>query len=421
MAFTLPSDLATNLVDNSSTVDAAYFNGVSAMGNALKAAIGTIGYGSRTATVATSETSASTSYTDLATTTDQVTVAIGSSGKAVVFFDVESSDSSGYYSYTSVDVSGANTIAASDANAIRFMPGSANPGHLGMPILMTGLTAGITTFKLKYKVSTGTGTWLNRRITVIPLPATDGTHATANLPIDISSSLSLGMGGELRSNKASFNLGVTPAISMTGVRTPPVYQGANAANSSSVTIPTHAVGDLIVIFAHHPNGNISVPSAGGTVPAWVNIDNESSSYANCRTARFIATATNHTSGTWTGANGMIAVVLRGANPTTPIGGHALSAQSATGNTCPGAAVTMTKTDGSSTLLQFYGYGDGVNSFTSIAAAPAGYTRRVTGTYAGTPGVGVCLNTKDVTTSDGAVAQTSTSNCWTRGATVEILS
>lgn len=222
---------------------------------------------------------------------------------------------------------------------------------------------------------------------------------------------------------ASFSLSLTPTIAMTGVGVPPAIQGSpNVAHASSVTIPTHAVGDLIVLFAHRgTTGSPSKPSAAGTVPAWVDIDTQSGSYSNCRTAYFVATATDHTSGTWTNADSMIAVVLRGQHTSTPIGGHAVSGESATGNTCPGAAVTMSKTDGSSALLAFYGFGDGANTVTSIASAPSGWTRQVTGTYAGTPGTALCLNTKNSTTSGGAQAQTSTTSCWTRSATVEVLS
>ncbi len=199
-----------------------------------------------------------------------------------------------------------------------------------------------------------------------------------------------------------------------------ILLGSNVANATSVTIPVHDVGDLIVIYAHSSGGTSpSVPSAAGTVPAWTTIDTQSGSFSNLRTAQCIATANNHTSGTWTGADAMIAVVLRNVNSSTPIGGHAVSVESATGNTCPGAAVTMSDTTGSSVLLQFYGWGDGVNSVTSISAAPGGYTQQIAGVYTGSK-VAVCLNTKDSTTSDGAVAQTSVTGTWSRGATVEIL-
>lgn len=188
----------------------------------------------------------------------------------------------------------------------------------------------------------------------------------------------------------------------------------NAAASTSVTIPTHAVGDLIVIFAYH-DGTVTVPTiptASGTVPAWVTIDSAAGgSFANSFvTAQFVATATNHTSGTWTGSTGMVAVVLSGqASP--PIGGHATEiSSSSTQANAP--AITMSKTDGSSILLEFYGH----RFVTAWSAVPTGYTRQAS------VATEVCCNTKNSTTSDGSIAQLGTMSALGAygGATVEVL-
>ena len=47
-----------------------------------------------------------------------------------------------------------------------------------------------------------------------------------------------------------------------------------AAAATSITLPTHAAGDLIVIFAFKDGATTipTVPSAGGTVPTWNTID-----------------------------------------------------------------------------------------------------------------------------------------------------
>lgn len=236
MAFTLPTDLATNLVDNSSTVDAAYFNGVSGMGNAVKAALGTIGYGTKNAMVTASETTTSASYADLTTTTDQVTVAVGSSGMAIVSFGAQMTNSGANYCYIGVDISGATTTAASDTTAIQAAVHSGGVlKNYSNTLLLTGLTAGVTTFKLKYKVNTGTGTFVNRRITAIPLPSTDGTHASATLPIDISSSLSLSMGG------AGMN---RPTYDSVGAG----YKAGGDTGSWSHTIGATATALLVTVF-----------------------------------------------------------------------------------------------------------------------------------------------------------------------------
>lgn len=125
--------------------------------------------------VATPETTASTTYTDLTTTTDQVTVTIGSSGMALVFISAQTlNNTGGYGSPVGFAVSGATSIAADDTRCIWFVApasGWTNPGGAaGAPYLLTGLNVGSTTFKMKYKTTGGgTGTFAYRRIAVIPL------------------------------------------------------------------------------------------------------------------------------------------------------------------------------------------------------------------------------------------------------------
>jgi hypothetical protein len=200
---------------------------------------------------------------------------------------------------------------------------------------------------------------------------------------------------------------------------PLTYSGSAVIGASSVTIPTHAVGDLIVICAFRVDfgGSTtppSVPSAGGTVPTFTtitaNTGTSGASYqASMRTAYAVATATNHTSGTWTDADYSCAVVLSGANTTTPIGGYAESGGTSSGSsTAP--SVTLSKSDGTSQLLCFHVW------VGTLSTAPSGYTRRA--------GLGtVCFNTKDSTTSDGSVVQSYTAGGAGRpyrGAQIEVL-
>jgi hypothetical protein len=132
--------------------------------------------GAVNATVATSETTTSTTYTDLATTTDSVTATIGANGLALVLIQSFGSNSTANAKiYISFATSGSNTIAASDTMCLYLQMYAANAEiQGGVPLLLTGLTAGSTTFKLKYRVDTGgsgsgTGTFKNRRIGVVPL------------------------------------------------------------------------------------------------------------------------------------------------------------------------------------------------------------------------------------------------------------
>lgn len=185
-----------------------------------------------------------------------------------------------------------------------------------------------------------------------------------------------------------------------------------AAAATSITLPTHAVGDIIVICAFR-DGSTTVPTkptASGTVPAWVDIDAPTgANTCSMRTAYFVATATNHTSGTWTNATGMAAIVIRG-QASSPIGGHAQAGGTANGSaTAP--AVTLTNNKGGSIILEFYGH----RTVTAWSAAPTGYTRQAS------VATEVCLNTKDSTTADGSIAQSATTtNSGYRAQTIEIL-
>lgn len=185
-----------------------------------------------------------------------------------------------------------------------------------------------------------------------------------------------------------------------------------AAAANNITLPTHAVGDIIVIWAYRDgNANVAAkPTAGGTVPSWVDISSATGAASNsARSAYFVATANNHTSGTWTNATGMVAIVLRGQG-TTPIGGFLQSGGTGT-NTAQAPAITLTNSDGSSVLLEFYGH----RTVTAWSAAPAGYTRQAS------VATEVALNTKDSTTSDGAISQANTAvSSGYRGEQIEIL-
>jgi hypothetical protein len=198
---------------------------------------------------------------------------------------------------------------------------------------------------------------------------------------------------------------------------PLTYQGSTGALATSVTLPTHAVGDIIVIYSARGNAGAapSIPSAGGTVPTWTNITSGGTN--GHRLAYTVATATNHTSGTWTNAAVMMAVVLRGQG-TSPIGGNALSfsATSSTNVTAP--SITLSNSSGSSQIVHF------LNAYTAATwnwnSAPSGYTSRLS---VDNPGLtnGYRVLTKDSTTSDGSPTNTITvaaTGLW--GASVEIL-
>lgn len=122
------------------------------------------------ATVATSQTTGSTSYADLATAGPAVSVQTGTRA-LVTSTALVNHDTNGGFANMSFAVSGASTVAAADATAITQT--SAVAGANITPsgtFLVTGLTAGVNTFTAKYRVGGGNGAWANRNIVVVGLP-----------------------------------------------------------------------------------------------------------------------------------------------------------------------------------------------------------------------------------------------------------
>lgn len=116
--------------------------------------------------IATSETTASTSYADLATVGPTVTATTGT--RAMVFVRCAMENSGTGPSFMSFEVSGATAIAANDAFAIEINGLAVTRWRLGTMYMVSSLTAGSNVFTAKYKVGSGTGTFLSRQLAVLP-------------------------------------------------------------------------------------------------------------------------------------------------------------------------------------------------------------------------------------------------------------
>lgn len=120
------------------------------------------------AAVATVETTASTTYTNLATVGPAVTVTTGTS-VLLGFHCRQSNATLASNCWTTYAVSGATTIAAADGTALSYdSPVANSTAYHGTTFRVTGLTAGSNTFTLQYRVSAGTGTFHNRNLWVLP-------------------------------------------------------------------------------------------------------------------------------------------------------------------------------------------------------------------------------------------------------------
>lgn len=120
-----------------------------------------------TATVATSESTSSTTYTDLATSGPSLTFTVGPSGMLRISMSANAyNNTNNEHAFLDVELSGGNTRSASDTTRLRFTVLN-NYQTASRTILLSGLSATSTTATLKYKVSAGTGTYEQRFITVM--------------------------------------------------------------------------------------------------------------------------------------------------------------------------------------------------------------------------------------------------------------
>lgn len=120
------------------------------------------------ASVLTEQSTTSTSFTDLATSGPSVTLTTGT--KALIVFGAGAYNSTTAYSRMSFAVSGATTLTASDDYKFEIYTSTGQIVVSGCySVVLTGLTAGSNTFTCKYKASSGTASFYNRRIYVMDL------------------------------------------------------------------------------------------------------------------------------------------------------------------------------------------------------------------------------------------------------------
>lgn len=211
---------------------------------------------------------------------------------------------------------------------------------------------------------------------------------------------------------------------------PVEFKGHASSTGATVTLPAHAAGDIIVVFAYRLASNTSgaltppsLPTAGGTVPTFVSVSANSgssgtSSSNSLRIAYAVATSASHTSGTWTNASTVTVAVLSGQS-SSPIGANSEVAASA-GSTHSYPALTLEDASGDSAVLYFGSNWTSQTAARSFNALPSGYTARYTSTINVSDTSLRRLSTKNVTTSAPAFTNTTTSDFQVgRSASLEI--
>ena len=118
------------------------------------------------ATIATTETTTSSTFTDLATAGPAVTAITGARALVYLGAAFDNNDAAGT-SLMGFDVSGASSVAASVVDSVSSQ--GTNGLRAGGWFLVTGLTPGSNVFTAKYRTATGTAEFSGRRIIVVPL------------------------------------------------------------------------------------------------------------------------------------------------------------------------------------------------------------------------------------------------------------
>ena len=152
------------------------------------------------------------------------------------------------------------------------------------------------------------------------------------------------------------------------------FVGGNAVAGTSIAIPTHQAGDLIVIFAYERSaGAVPTPTPPVLGAGFTNIGSSDSGSSNASTFGYrVATDGSTTSGTWTNATNLIVQVYRGVNASTPVGATANGGASSGTVTYP--ALSLTNTSGTSWVAGFAG---SRSSNTTIENPPSGMTNKTT--------------------------------------------
>ena len=119
--------------------------------------------------ITATESTTSTSYTDLATVGPTVATATGNSAIVFIRAGIENTIAN-EASFMAFDVTGASSLPTNDASAINIDGLAANSRfRMGSAYMINSLTAGVNTFTAKYKVSAGTGGFTQRQLAVFPL------------------------------------------------------------------------------------------------------------------------------------------------------------------------------------------------------------------------------------------------------------
>lgn len=151
------------------------------------------------------------------------------------------------------------------------------------------------------------------------------------------------------------------------------YISAASANGTSLLMPTHAAGDIL-IFAAYRDGSNTAPA----IPSgWLTVNTGTGSNSNTMTVAFkIAASAAETSGTWTNASQVACGVYRATTQVAPGGfrstANASSLTVSWAATPTGQTTAVARQNGSTWFVGIVGY---KTNDVDCEVAPSGMTQR----------------------------------------------
>lgn len=203
---------------------------------------------------------------------------------------------------------------------------------------------------------------------------------------------------------------VASAESRTSGPLPIEFIDAASAAATSITMPTHQAGDLLIAFAARSSTLLPTIPAGWTTK----ISSTAGNYRNVL-ASMTAASSSEVSGTWTSAATLAIVVLRNA---TGLGGVVTGGSTATASVMNSGAVTFTDLDGSSQLLRFNMRGASTTATAFSPATPALVQR--TAVASGTFRTDAFQSTAGITSTPLNQQRTPSASCNYTYTSVEVL-
>jgi hypothetical protein len=147
-------------------------------------------------------------------------------------------------------------------------------------------------------------------------------------------------------------------------------QGSGNGTGTTVTIPAHQAGDLVVVSAYRANNTPPTAPASGGDFAWTTVESAGANTLGLTTVASVATGAATSTVTMANAANWVVHVYRATNGTLSIGAHATKdANNKTVISYPG--VTLQNANGTSTVYRV----GARTAATTVRTAPPGYVNR----------------------------------------------